>query len=285
MYEKNLWRLILNDGILEAMTLLGCEERYIEGRASDFEAFREWIDAYPYMSGNKTAVQTAEKIGGLIGKDFTYSDLCGADASLLWNCQCGNISRCNSDEKLYLSSKPDRVLSCAEKEKIMSPFVNLSDLLPMADTGNCKNIDEFERYIENIGIIQFGMKSTGNRFIRPDRYHCDKYYSQYIGGEKSKNDFISSQILLDMIYHKKCEIIHLIVEDKIGIEWVNEFIKYLSFREIKVKTAVHFYESVTPEQVKETCLLNRNVIPVLPIDDEEYINSFAEIIPRGIIVF
>lgn len=280
MYEKNLWQFILGNDVLETMMLLGCEEKYLDGRASDFEAFREWIDAYPYMKGNEAADRTAEKIGKLI--DLPRSEVYTSDAAFLWGRHCGNIHKM-SGEKSYSQKKPERVIGCVEKEKILSPFADVSDLLSKADIDKYKSIDKFEKYIENIGIYQFGMTVVGGEFIRPDGYHCGKCYSKYIGGEKLQSDFISSQILLDMIYRKKCEIIHLIVEDEKGIAWANEFIKYILFRELNVKIAVHFYEGISPEQVKETCLLNRNVIPVLAVGDEEYITPFAKIIPRGII--
>lgn len=277
MYEKNLWRFILNDEILEIMKLLGCSEKYIDDRASDFEAFREWIDAYPYMKGNVVADRTAEKIGRLV--DLPAVEIPTCDAAFLWGCHCGNKAK-NNDEKLYLSSKPIRVLGCVEKEKIMSPFVDVSNLLSRTDVDKYKSIDEFEKYIENIGFDQFGMRVVGGEFVRPDSYHCHECYSKYISGEKLQSDFISSQILLDMIYRKKCEIIHLTVDDEKGRNWANEFIKYISFRELNVKIAVHFYKCISPEQVKETCLLCRNVIPVLSVSD---VDLFAEIIPREII--
>ena len=280
MYEKNLWQLICGSDVLETMTLLGCEEKFLDGRASDFEAFREWIDAYPYMQGNEAADRTAEKIGKLI--DLPRSEVYTSDAAFLWGRHCGNTHKM-SGEKLYSPKKPERVLDCAEKEKILSSFADVSDLLSKADVDKYKGVDEFEKYIKNIGFYRFGMRVVGGDFARPDSYHCDKYYSEYIGGEKLQSDFISSQILLDMIYQKKCEIIHFTVEDEKGIAWANEFIKYISFRELNVKIAVHFYGGISPEQVKETCLLNRNVIPVLAVGDEEYISSFAKIIPRGII--
>ena len=280
MYEKNLWQLIWGNDVLKTMTLLGCEEKYLDGRASDFEAFREWIDAYHYMQGNVVADCTAEKIGKLV--DLSATEVFTCDAAFLWGRHCGNTHKI-SGEKLYSPKNPERVLDCVKKEKIMSPFANVSDLLSKADVDEYKSIDEFEKHIENIGIYQFGMTVVGGEFIRPDSYHCGECYSEYIGGEKLQSNFISSQILLDMIYRKKCEIIHLIVEDEKGRTWANEFIKYLSFRELDVKIAVHFYKCISPEQVKETCLLNRNVIPVLAVGDEENITPFAKIIPRGII--
>ena len=287
MYEKNLWQLIVSDDVITAMQLLGCDERYISGSASDFECFREWISAYPFLNGNETAEKTAEMIGGFLGTSLTCSAVKELNASLIWKRHCGccvDDVALLSDEFLYNREAPSRILSCDEKEKILSRFEDVSLILSQALSNGYDAVEKIEKVIGNTGSNAFGMKVSDGGFERPDRYHTERYYAEYISGEKSKSNYILSQILLDAIYEKRCEIIHLIAENKDALMWIEEFVKYLVFRKLKVKIAVHFHREVTPDEVEAICLIGGNVIPVMSDVAEENIEKIARIIPSGIMV-
>ena len=288
MYEENLWRHIVCNDVLTTMMLLGCDEKYLNGQASDFECFREWIASYPFMMGNETADKIAEAIGGAIGRPLDPTQLCSADASVLWRCHCGKYADRDAydlcDEKLYKTSKPARVICSDEKEKITSSIFDMTEALLSAGEREIDTLEKFEKSVEITGNTQISIKVEDGEFVRPDRYHGEKCYLEYISGEILNLNYILSQIALDLIYGNKCEIIHFIIENKSGLIWVNEFIKYLSFRKLNVKSAVHFHSEVTPEEVRDTCIISDKVIPVMSAVNDENIEKISRIVPKGIMV-
>ena len=288
MYRNNLWQSIVCDGVTDTMRLLGCDEKYISGNASDFEKFRDWIAAYPYMEGNVQAKKAAEDLSLLLGRVFGEKDLCGADAKRLWleyerGEMCGETVSNSCDEKSYNIFSFSRVLSCDEKEKIIRDYVDLSDMLGYADASQKATLDDFENFLEFIGKSSLGIKVDTSEFIRPDKYHAEVYYSEFIRGENSKSLFFMTQILLDMTYKNKCGIIHIELLTSDAVVWAEDFLNYLSLRDIPVSVAVRFHKDNTPEEVRRICLIRQNVYPVSALFDEEYIRPFAKVIPRGIL--
>ena len=285
MKDNNIWQTIVCDEVIETMRLLGCDKRHTDGNASDFERFREWLAAYPYMRGNTAAKNAAIKISEYVGIVLTEEELCRIDARTLWRAHSDRnsvLSFC--DEKSYYDFCFSSVIKCDEKDKILSNAPDLNRALENAKNDGKTDFDEFIKYLKKSTNNCFGMSVTPCEFIRPDRYHAHEYYSKYIHDEKSNQELIMTQAVCELIFDKKCEILQLHFAEKDSIYWIRSFIKYLSMRKLSICILLFVNEKNTPEEIRELCLSYEDIIPVLTCSDPIYLQSFAKDFPIGAVI-
>lgn len=285
MRGKNIWEHIVCDEIRDTMKLLGCDKKYLDGSASDFECFREWIAAYPYMRGNAAAKKAAEDIGALLGQNITADELCLLSARKIWRAFEDNAKLLElNGEKSYNDVRFANALSCDEKERIMKEAVDVQKTLEKVRATGGECFADFVGALENTENVSFKLIAPKGDFIRPDRYHAEEYYSEYIRGEKCKEELwniILLQAIFELIFKNKCGIIQLYIHDEESIVWVRSLFEYLSARNLFVRVLLFVSDENAPSMIRDTCLLYDGVIPVLPNGEEEYANSFARVYPIG----
>ena len=286
MRKQNVWRHILCDDLIDTMRLLGCDNKYLDGTASDFECFREWMAAYPYMNGNSTAEKISVRLGEIFGKKLTVTDLGQSDAKEMWRAfESGTELPKHSDVKCYNDYKFSRVDICDEKQNIMFDAVDLSEKLDRCKSDGCASFEKFVKTLENINNGAFKLVTSSKDFTRPDRYHATEYFGKDISDEKDKIVIVLLQSIFELIFKNKCEIIHIEISDASHTRWVTELMKYLSLRNFCVPVFITVNEKNTPAEIREACLCYNYAIPVLPAKMRDRGQEFYAKIPSGIFAF
>lgn len=275
--------------IVDTMKLLGCDKKYLDGTASDFECFREWLSAYPHMHGNSVAEQAAKKMSELFEQSITEKDLCTVSAKEIWQAfeQERKINFC-CGENLYKEYNFARVCDSEKKRHLLSCSADLNTELERCACEGVSEFEEFVKYLENTGKYTFSLNVPDTDFIRSDRYHAGGYYTEYIRGEKDNYEKISVvllQAIFELIFRNKCVIIQLYMTNERCINWVKELAKYLSLREISVPVALFVNKKSTPEEIRGACLLYDKMTLVLPFEEGENLEGFFKALPKEITVF
>lgn len=287
MREKNIWEHIVCDEIRDTMKLLGCDKKYLDGRASDFECFREWIAAYPYMRGNSAAGKAAEDISALLGQNISADELFSLSARGVWRAFEEDRPLEINDEKSYADFCFANTLSCDEKERITKEAVDVEKTLEKVRSAGGVSFSDLVVALENTGNDSFKLVVPKGDFIRPDRYHAKEYYSEYIRDKKCKEEhwnIILLQAIFELIFKNKCVIIQLYIRDKESVAWVRSFFEYMSARSLFVRILLFVNAENIPSVIRDTCLLYDGVIPVLPNGETEYANNFAKVFPIGAVL-
>ncbi len=271
--QKNPWESIVCEELILTLRLLGASEKYIDGNASDFEKFREWLSAYPYMSGNIAAEKIREQLSSLTGIEALNAH----SARELWRCAMGDIGSFDSEEILYSNAQFANVISCDEKNRILSDIVSLDKILKM----RAESFSEFLKMLENTNKKGFLIDAYEGELVRPDRYHANEYYAEYLCGEKLHKNVILLQALLELIYKSKCEIIHINIESEKALSWAGKLVSYLKMRNIDIRILLHINGEISPTAIRNTCLCHKKITPMLINRSDEYIKAFAQIFPIG----
>ena len=275
---KNIWKNIVCDELLEMMKLLGCEKKYIDGTASDFECFREWISLCSYAKDSSALITTADKISELfqtnVGEEYLYS----CCAKELWRAFEGGaeLPKCTV-EKSYESITASCLNFSVEKEYLTSREEHFFDCCDFDEA----SFDEYVKKAKNTDGTRFFIIAPKDEFERPDRYHASEYYDKYIRGEKCNNTVIILQTAFELIYEKKCVIIHIKVDDDMSAKWAEELLRYFSLRGFSEKIFIWAGKNATPETIKSICKNYENAVPVLFEKSEGYIREFSKIYPIG----
>ena len=91
---ENLWMQIADEELIQTMRLLGSDERYTDGDASDFECLEEWLSARPLLEGNEVWQRTSKKLCELLLRD----DVSHIGAAKAWSTY--NALRLGADVKI-----------------------------------------------------------------------------------------------------------------------------------------------------------------------------------------
>ena len=278
MKRENIWQNIVCDELPEMMKLLGCDKKYIDGTASDFECFREWLSLCSYAKGSDAVRKTADKMGELFGAPVSEEYLFSCCARELWIAfEEGTELPKYTVEKSYESITASRLNFSVEKEYLTSREEHFFDCCDFDEA----SFDEYVKKAKNTADTRFFIVAPKDEFERPDKYHASEYYDKYIRGEKCNKTVIILQTAFELIYEKKCVIIHIKIDDDMSAKWAEELSKYFSMRGFSEKLFIWAGESATPETVKNVCGKYANAIPVLYKKSLEYIRDFSKIYPIG----
>ena len=285
MRKENIWESVVCDGVLDTMRLLGCAEEYVSGNASDFEKFREWICAYPFMRGNAEAKKAAEKLRPWVDSDVLF-DGRSPSAACLWRAFegiCGG--KYTADENLYIPSFIARINKCDEKYIILSDTVDISYALRDVEQGMAVTLGDVVKMLEEMGDEIFCFAPDISEFIRPDRYHAEVEFGNYISDKNNKSidlNMIYAQIICELIYVEKCNAIRIDVKNGESLKWAESFVKYLSMRGFSVDVLLYLKEDLDIEMVRKICLLSNKktaVIPAVERSRADYLTALANKIP------
>lgn len=185
----NITELLKNSDKNRIMCILGCDEKYRNGQASDFEYFAEWERVFPLCVGTGAAEWYREE-RSLLGID--------SDASVCERWRAGNervASRIPDDEQCS-HIDVNKFVSNFEKEGAESA-ATYAELFAAVRTA----IQRMEtKEIHLIG------KLSANEFAKPSPYGAQAAWRRICCGEKlneSERDTLIAQLLIDAILFVK----------------------------------------------------------------------------------
>ncbi len=285
---QNIWEYIRGDDVTEAMRICGCDEKYISGKASDFEKFRELLATLSLFENNGFAEKCCEKIGVAIGEELTLTRIKEYSASLIWKKYGCLNSLSVEDFSVNISDEKNNYMPSYKIESITADFFNRAvDILSFANLlqGGAEENKVAEKLKKPIAV-----RFLDGEFDRPNRYSAENVLKKINRGEKcnnAENNTILCHLVCEIIYAKKDNQQIFAFDIKNGDECAEGLIKYLVKRGLGARIYLLTDSGVPPLTVKKICLCgNREcfVTPLLSKNNSEYLQSLEKIYPRGLII-
>ncbi|MBQ2999433.1 MAG: hypothetical protein IJD64_03130 [Clostridia bacterium] len=175
---ENLGTWCMSEDKREAMKLLGCDEKYDNDRASDFEMLAEWERLLPFCAG-MGSVALYQKQLSLLGLSEREN---GQNICDFW--RAGN-EKLNADLLPYFTNK--------YKEFIENQGIDVFELITNIVK---KDVAKHLSFLDVVGDICQNVSSAsehgavlrfdafGLSYLRPDRYHAELFWKKLVCDEK-----------------------------------------------------------------------------------------------------
>lgn len=257
----NAWNAVCDDGVLRMMRLCGCDEKYVNGTAADYECFAEWLRLLPLCAGSNTARAFVRRMGGMMRREVSFDSICGAEPRELWReihtdiCGggCQTIVR---DEKRYLSEK-------LKIEKYVSKNINIyeSDLTLDIEYASrhsslevaCKSAVEYLKSLENRRNICLSLSLAQDGFIRPEPYGSELEFGKMKNGEKYNSNAVLCQMLYFIILNFRDELLYIHISPNGNFEYAVRLFEYLRGRGISAKFYLHTDTDCNVAALNDAC--------------------------------
>ena len=301
MSDKNLWECICDDEMLEFMRLLGCDEKYINQKASDYEMFAEFCRMFEDFSGSNVRHRFLERLNDAVGVNVDEKYVTEENAPLLWRryngeqCEFGSPLSEPKTVKHHIAYKLKN-----SNEKLNNIFDLCEAVLYAIKTGRA-SIDDIHKYVENHVIsknydenISFVITVKNDSFVRPDRYHASLALNKQIRGEKcnkSEYDILIYQILCELLCRAGRRSYELHISGNMNC--VGDLAEYLSLHNMRAKIYARCQAGVPCEEVLSLCRRSTDKCHIFPefvvtknnIKDQKlcYFDDLARVYPIGAI--
>ena len=283
---ENLWSALINTQVTDTMRLLGSDEKYIDGKASDFECFREWLSAYPLLKGNLVAEQFLHELEKTLGHSVN-----NLEAVAVWreyNAKVYGVEYNDAcvEKSNYVFSGYKKSIS-DEKNKKMLNLLSIDNFLELDVT----SLGDTVKYIEKLNNNSIYAFLYSSDFVYPNRYSAECVIKKRINGEKCNKyelNQLLSQIICEYIYLKNGEKIQLYLGSEGDLSYARELIRYLSLRGLSVRVYICIDDKHTALDVRDTCACAFGkcfATPVVVGDgcSESAIKELARIYPIGLL--
>lgn len=226
---SNIGEVFRTEAANTLLRRLGCDARYLDGRASDFEWFSEWERVYPLALGTGVASLYREALRQLSmdepSEGITTEESCArwkqANESLE-TLQNGMVEETADETAIDLSLSLSHWLGDVsfQKSRTVSSFAErLASLV--GESGRA-------RLVWNVG---------GASFTRPDPYHADLALTSFAAEreDEGKRFLVLAQAVIDLLLNEEIASrisLHLYSEE--SYETVSQFLEYLISRKIPV---------------------------------------------------
>ena len=289
----NIWELACKGRVEECMRLLGCEERYVSGAASDFEKFREWCAVLEHLKGNRTAADFYVFLKDSVGVELSENGINGKNAEALWR-SCNQKLGYFFDDEICdeKENRSNYVSSCkinAEKDKYKG---NMTDVAKVVTALGESSVDKLTNLLISQGNNGYFFDFGEGEFRRPDRYRAGLILEKICCGEKyeiEEMNFLLSQLVCEILYVEKYNETFFVFEHSKGRACSQGTVEYLRSRSLGGR--IFLQASLTdtcPEQLKSTCAASTDKLFISPVllcgkgEDQEALRSkIAETYPLG----
>ncbi len=285
----NIWQQTVNEKLLETMRLCGCDKKYLNGVASDFECFKEACRIYPYLVGNAVAEDFFCRVKYLV-KYVNDDQICESNAATLWRRYNRifdgeeypeeQLALTNFDKRLYFTVCFDHISNCDEKEKIMSDCACLNE---MVDRFDFKNVFELCEALKSKDIISIYADFCDGGFQAPNIYRADCVYEKIKNGEKynkTEYNLLISQIICQYASQNKCRKIQLYLNCGGNYDYIKDLVSYLSRYRLGARIFILTPSISSPENIADVCRASTDecfVTPLLVADKNDPSTNIADL--------
>ena len=236
MAEKNLWERVFDGELIEFMRFVGCDEKYINGKASDYECFAEVCRVFSLFCGSDVSRRFVKNINSALGGDVREMDIILQNAPMLWQSY-------NENKRLRLRSSQSTITTeqgvCSklfvsdEKSKNIFmlneivDYVIKTDISSLCDLVRC--VENKLKLQDNSSVISVSFAMKNDMFVRPDRYHAQmvidsKKCDEFCNNEQ--NDILLCQVVCELLCSDKSRAYELHISG--NSRAVGDFALYLS---------------------------------------------------------
>lgn len=214
---ENLGTFCVSEDKKEMMRFLGCDEKYNQGRCSDFEFLAEWERILPDCVGSESA-RLYKKQLSFFG--FSKKDLCEKRPSPIELWQASN-QILTEEKKCYFTRKYQEMMK-KQGIDVLEIVTNIINDDKSAPTENALPVKEVLSRIlwEYEDVPQLRLDASSLCYARPDRYHATLAWQRFCRGEKlnSEERFVLQlqlliEVLLCLKQKKMKAILHLVSDD------------------------------------------------------------------------
>ncbi len=236
--EKNIWRSAGNKRLTEAMRLCGCDERFFDGRASDYECLCEFLRVAERLRGHEALDSFLETVNSRMEATLSYDELIAENATWIWT--GGEKGRCafgrkNNDiivEK-YNFEKMTAVLNDIKKE-----HSELEDFVAELKKDICENkMNVFARL-------------SGKNFAAPNPYLAKRIYDNC---QKIQDDVLICQILCEIMLDKNCRKTQIYLDTDGNYEYVRQYVEFLDKHRMSARISVMVRAEDNVDNILEAC--------------------------------
>ena len=185
--SDNIMKCVENDEIINIFKALGCDEKYTNGKASDFERFDEWERILPLVVGHREEKKYFEKIAafGLLPVEASnYSRQRSIDR---WRQANSNMHIGVVEERREVTKKIPVSLSLSHT--VPRCFFNIENNV-LKNINKCDNFKALFGKIHELAIAEkneeicLNIKCFDSEYVRPDPYLAEQIFKKKISGEK-----------------------------------------------------------------------------------------------------
>ncbi|MBE6577082.1 MAG: hypothetical protein E7653_02970 [Ruminococcaceae bacterium] len=251
--EKNVWQSAVNKELIEAMRLCGCEKKYIDGSASDYECFCELLSVAKKMHGHDALNAFLHKLDRRGDLGVSYKELTLENARAIWLGENKKIFSC--DNKHCENS--------VEKYNFYKSVLLLDRIE--------KNTEDYRCFIENLkhGLMenQSGvlMRFSENTFAVPNPYLAECIFGAC---QKIQNDILLCQILCEIILDKECRKKQIYIDTYGNYKYVHDLISFLNKHNMGASISIAVRVDDAVDDVLSACQLS---------NDKCFINPYIEV--------
>lgn len=242
-YVSNAWDAACNDDVLRMLRLCGCDEKYFNGTAADYECFAEWLRLLPLCEGSCAAYAFVRRMGSIIRREVSFDSICRAEPRELWREACTEIYNgyCQTiicDEKQYLSKKLGIENIASKNIKKLRGDLTLdmeyASKYPSLELA-CKSAVEYLKSLENKRNICLSISLTRDGFIRPEPYGSELELKKMNNGEKYNLNTVLCQILYFIILNFRDELLYIYISPNGNFEYAVRLFEHLRGRGVSAK--------------------------------------------------
>lgn len=243
---ENLGAWCMSKDKREAMRLLGCDEKYYNGRASDFEMLAEWERVLPFCTG-MGSVSLYQKQLSLLGLDGrkNHRNICD-----FW--RDGN-EKLDEETSLNFSKKYQDI--------IVKQGIDIFDIIMNITKNEKTKYSSFSDWIARIcerflndsergAVLRFDASKLS--YARPDRYHADLFWKKLIRDEKLNEEetfVLCFQALIEGLLFLKerkiSTILHFVAYDSALREQTLSYLQSHHFMEGELRFGVSLDEAAS----------------------------------------
>ena len=244
---KNITKLVRNDEKIKILKLLYCDEKYTDGRASDFEWFEAWEGATLLCAGHKEREAYARRLSEFQLSVTVPEEYSRVSCMRRWRAVSGSLFEGVLEDRGYTDTvaECDRALCkifsehhsqvedsySIELNKYVTEFITEYESishLSRSLTDICKKSDK--------PYISLNVDIYNAEYTRPDPYLGQRAFNKKKRGEKlnlSEENTLVAQLLVTLIIGLKGNKKISIIVDKGGqSEAVLSLVKYLAQRKL-----------------------------------------------------
>ncbi len=235
---NNITNHIKNINKLNIMRALECDEKYINGSASDFEWFDEWERILPLAEGHGETEKYAEELR-MFGAALPEGDYSRQRSIMRWR-EIHSRTPCFEVEEgrqSYEEKNTPRPFPRALETQVYNINDHVSNF-----TKECRTLSEISRRLllnteaEKKADISLILDISSLEYLRPDPYMSGRYYERYMCGEKLNSCELFamySQVMIDLLIGLKKgtnTVLYLLTDGDISAAC--EFVGYLDSRNL-----------------------------------------------------
>jgi hypothetical protein len=278
MVERNIWQRFVGKDLTDAMSFCGCDSKYTDGNASDYEKLGELLRVAQKMRGHKAVEAFLGNVNSAYGVSLDFDELIPENAHAIW-------SMSYEENPLKLKKTDNKNV---EKYNLLTNAICIESL--------AKDRLDYDGFIKTVCSKVSGAPTAvfaafkEKSFQPPNPYLARQHFDNC---EIIKNDILICQIICEIILKDLCRKTEFYLDFDGNMDYAYKFISYMHKHNMYAHIFLRVDPSCNIEDMINVCRLSSSKSLILPyicvtknkIDEKHknYLNDLARSYPLGMI--